>query len=155
MDKTLVAYFSATGATKRLAEKLSKILKADIFEIEPEIKYTEEDLKWPDKNSRTCKEMKNKRFRPLVLHKVENLSQYNKVLLGFPIWYYTAPTIINTFLEENNLEGKKVYVFITSGATPVDKSLKDLQKAYPEINFVSGKRFNGGFHKEDVVKWVK
>ena len=112
MDKTLVAYFSATGATKRLAEKLSKILKADIFEIEPEIKYTEEDLKWPDKNSRTCKEMKNKRFRPLVLHKVENLNQYNKVLLGFPIWYYTAPTIINTFLEENNLEGKKVYVFI-------------------------------------------
>ena len=155
MSKTLVAYFSATGATKRLAQKLSKLLHADIFEIEPEVKYTEEDLRWPDKGNRACMEMKNKRFRPLVLNKLEDVSKYDKVLLGFPVWYYTAPTIINTFLEENNLNGKDVYLFITSGATPVDKSLKDLRKSYPNVNFISGKRFNGSFMDEDVLEWVR
>ena len=99
--------------------------------------------------------MKNKNFRPLVLNKIEGIDKYERILLGFPIWYYTAPTIINTFIEENNLTGKDVYVFITSGATPVDKSLKDLQKAYPSINFISGKRFNGGFRKQDVLEWVR
>ncbi len=155
MNSTLVAYFSATGATKRLGQKLAKILHADTFEIEPEVKYTEEDLRWPDKSNRACMEMKNKRFRPLVAKKLENVDKYDRILLGFPIWYYTAPKIINTFLEENNLNGKDVYVFITSGATPVDKSLKDLRKTYPNINFISGKRFNGSFLEEDVLDWVR
>ena len=155
MNKTLVVYFSATGATKRLAERLSRLLHADIFEIEPEIKYTEEDIRWPDRSNRACMEMKNKRFRPLVSKKLEDAGKYDKIVLGFPVWYYTAPTIVNTFLEENNLTGKDVYIFITSGATPVDKSLKDLRKSYPNVNFISGKRFNGGFRKEDVLEWVR
>lgn len=155
MGKILVCYFSATGATKRLAERIAGLLKADIFEIEPVIKYTNEDLKWPSRTNRSCEEMKNKRFRPLIVNKLENSDEYDTLLIGFPIWYYTAPTIINTFIEENNLKGKKVYVFVTSGATSVDKSFKDLKRMYPEINFVSGKRFNGSFYTKEVLDWVK
>ena len=157
MGKTLVSYFSATGATKRMAEKIAGVLDADIFEIEPTVKYTDEDLKWPSRNNRSCMEMKNKRFRPLVANKLENTEEYDKVVLGFPVWYFTAPTIVNTFIEENEdeLKGKKAYVFVTSGATTVDKSVKDLQKTYPDINFISGKRFHGTFRNRDVLDWVK
>ena len=155
MGKTLVTYFSATGATKRTAERIAGVLDADIFEIKPVVKYTDEDLKWPSKDNRSCMEMKNKRFRPLVSEKLQNAEDYDKIVLGFPIWYYTAPTIVNSFIEENNLDGKKAYVFVTSGATGVDKSIKDLQRAYPEVDFVSGKRFNGSFYKKEVLDWVK
>ena len=155
MGKILVSYFSATGATMRLAEKIAKVLDADVFEIEPVVKYTESDLKWPSKVNRAFLEMKDKDYRPKIAKKVENLDDYNTVVLGFPIWYYTAPTIVNTFIEENNLEGKDVYIFITSGANTVDKSIKDLKKTYPKINFISGKRFNGSFHKKEILDWVK
>ena len=154
MGKTLVTYFSATGSTKRLAEKFANILDADTFEIKPEVKYTDNDLKWPSRNNRSAMEMKNKKFRPLVLNKLENAEDYNKILLGFPVWYNTAPTIVNSFIEENDLDGKNVYVFATSGATSVDKSFKDLKKSYPDINFVDAKRFNGGFLKNDVTDWI-
>jgi len=155
MSKVLVCYFSATGATKRLGEKIAGLLNADTFEIEPVVKYTTEDLKWPSRTNRTNMEMKNKNFRPLVLNKLENTEDYDVILIGYPIWYNTAPTIINTFIEENNLYGKRVYVFATSGATSVDKGFKDLQKMYPGINFVSGKRFNGSFYSKEVLDWVK
>lgn len=154
MGKTLITYFSATGSTKRLAEKFANILDADTFEIKPEVKYTDNDLKWPSRNNRSAMEMKNKNFRPLVLNKLENAEDYNKILLGFPVWYNTAPTIVNSFIEENDLDGKNVYVFATSGATSVDKSFKDLKKLYPNINFIDAKRFNGGFLKNDVTDWV-
>ena len=155
MEKVLVTYFSATGSTKRLAENIADVLNADLFEIEPEIKYTKEDLKWPDKNNRSFREMKDKNFRPLISKRLKNTDEYEKVLIGFPIWYYTAPTIINTFIEENDLSGKDVYVFATSGATSVDKSFKDLKKSYPYINFISGKRFNGSFNRNEVLEWVQ
>ena len=155
MGKTLVAYFSASGATKRLAEKISDTLEADIFEIEPVAKYTYDDLKWPSRNNRAFKEMKNKNYRPCVVSKLDNADDYDRVFLGFPVWYYTAPTIVNTFLEENDLSGKDTYVFVTSGVTSVDKSFKDLKKAYPNINFVSGRRFNGGFYPREVWNWLK
>lgn len=154
MSKVLVSYFSATGATKRLAEKIAGVLHADIFEIQPEIKYTPEDIRWPSRTNRSCVEMKNKKFRPLISNKLDNTNDYDTIFLGFPVWYYTAPTIINTFIEENHLEGKKAYVFVTSGVTSVDKSLKDLKKAYPSISFVSGKRFSGTFREKDVLNWV-
>lgn len=154
MGKVLVSYFSATGATKRLAQKIAGVLNADIFEIKPEIKYTEDDLKWPSRNNRSCIEMKNKRFRPLVLNKLNNPEEYDEVLIGFPVWYDTAPTIVNTFIEENNLDGKMVYIFVTSGVTSVDKSFKDLKKLYPNIKFISGKRFSGAFREKDVLNWV-
>lgn len=154
MGKILVSYFSATGATKRLAQKIAGVLDADIFEIEPEVKYTNEDLRWPSRNNRSCNEMKNKRFRPLVSNKLDNSEEYDEILIGFPVWYDTAPTIVNTFIEENNLDGKVAYVFVTSGVTSVDKSFKDLKKLYPKIHFISGKRFSGAFREKDVLNWV-
>ena len=154
MGKTLITYFSATGSTKRLADKIANLIDADVFEIVPEVKYTDKDLKWPSRDNRAAMEMKNKNFRPLVLNKLENAEDYNKILLGFPVWYNTAPTIVNSFIEENDLDGKNVYVFATSGATSVDKSFKDLKKSYPNINFIDAKRFNGGFLKNDVTDWV-
>ena len=154
MGKILVAYFSATGATMRLAEKISKMVDGDLFEIEPAVKYTEEDLKWPSRNNRALLEMKDKKYRPAVANKVKNIEQYDMILLGFPVWYCTAPTIVNTFIEENNIFGKDVHVFVTSGAHTFDKSLKDLQKTYPMINFINGKRFNGSFHTRDVFDWI-
>ena len=155
MGKTLVTYFSATGATKRTAERIAGVLNADIFEIKPVVKYTDDDLKWPSRDNRSCMEMKNRRFRPLVSEKLQNAEDYDKIVIGFPVWYYTAPTIVNSFIEENNLDGKKAYVFVTSGATGVDKSFKDLKRAYPEVQFVSGKRFNGSFYSKEVLDWVK
>ena len=154
MKSTLVAYFSATGATKRLAEKIANTVDADIFEIEPTIEYTNEDLKWPSRNNRTSIEMRNKRFRPGVVSKITNSDEYDEVFLGFPIWYYTAPTIVNTFIEQNNLQGKKVYVFATSGVHDVNKSFRDLQGSYPDINFISAKRFSGTFYPKEVFKWI-
>jgi len=154
MGKILVSYFSATGATKRLAEKIANLIGADIFEIEPIVKYTSEDLDWTDRKSRSTLEMKSKKFRPPTLQKLKNPDDYSAIVLGFPVWWYAAPTIINTFIEENNLSGKKVYVFVTSGATGVEGSLKKLKKEYPNINFIGGKRFNGGFMKEDVINWI-
>ena len=154
MGKILVTYFSATGTTMRLAEKIANVLDADTFEIEPEIKYTTEDLKWPSRTNRSYIEMKNRKFRPLVLNKLDNIDEYETIFLGFPIWYNTVPTIVNSFIEENNFDGKEVYVFVTSGAHTVDKSIKDLQKTYPNINFISAKRFNGAFCKRELLNWV-
>lgn len=154
MGKTLVAYFSATGATKRLAKKIANTLDADIFEIEPLIEYSNDDLKWPSRDNRSFIEMKNKSFRPSVVNKISNIDSYDEVFLGFPIWYYTAPTIINTFIEQHNLVGKDIYVFVTSGAHGVDKSLKDLQKTYPYLTFISGKRFSGAFYPREVYNWI-
>ena len=155
MTKTLVAYFSATGATKRLAEKIAKVINADTFEIEPAIEYTNEDLKWPSRNNRSYIEMRNKNSRPRVLKRLVNIENYDTVFLGFPVWYYTAPTIINSFIETHNLSGKNMYVFVTSGVNSVDKSFKDLKNMYPDIRFISGKRFNGIFYQTELFKWLK
>ena len=153
--KTLVSFFSAQGTTKKVAEKIAKALNADLFEIEPKQKYTNADLDWTNKNSRSTVEMKNKQFRPEVTKKVNNLEDYDTVLVGFPVWWYTAPTIINTFIEENNLTGKKLYVFVTSGGSGVDGSLSGLKKTYPELNFISGKRFFGSESENEIKNWIK
>ncbi len=155
MSKVLVTFFSATGATKRTAKRIAEVLDADTFEIVPAIKYTAEDLEWTNKNSRSSQEMQNKNYRPPILKKLPNVENYDIVLIGFPIWWYTAPTIINTFIEETNLVGRRVYIFATSGATPVDKSFKDLKREYKNIKFISAKRFNGTFRKEDITDWIK
>ncbi len=154
MYKTLVAYFSATGATKRLAERIANTLEADIFEIVPATQYTYDDLKWPSRSNRSCIEMKHKEFRPGVLNKINNLDEYDEVFIGFPVWYFTAPTIINTFIEENNLEGKQVYIFVTSGVNSPKRSLKDLKRTYPNLNIISGKRFSGAFYPREVYNWI-
>lgn len=142
---TLVAYFSATGTTKHAAEVLAKDNDADLFEIAPVTPYTDEDLDWTNKQSRSTVEMKDKDSRPAVKDaKVSNLAQYTTVYIGFPIWWYTAPTIINTFIDANRagLKGKTIITFATSGGSSVKKATTDLQKAYPELTIKEGKLMN-------------
>ncbi len=153
--KTLITYFSASGVTKKVAEKIAQAVEGDLFEIEPVEKYTEEDLDWTNKESRTTIEMQDKSFRPPIKNKVENLQDYNKVIIGFPVWWYTAPTIINTFLEENNLEGKDVNLFCTSGGSGIEKCKQDLQKVYPTLNFKEGKRFTENVSSEEINNWLR
>lgn len=153
MNKILVSYFSASGTTKNIANDISKIVGGDLFQIEPEEEYTSEDLDWTNRRSRSSIEMNDKSFRPKIKSKIDNISEYNKVIIGFPVWWYTAPSIINSFIEENNLEGKEVYIFVTYGSSSVDKSLSDLRNLYPNINFVSGKRLSS-VNEEDIRNWI-
>lgn len=154
MNKILVSYFSASGVTKSIAQRLANTVEGDLFEIEPEEKYTNEALDWTNENSRSSIEMKDKTFRPSILNKVSNIDEYDTILIGFPVWWYTAPTIINTFIEENDLSGKKIYVFVTSGSSTVDGSFNDLKNTYPNLNFISGKRFNGNESEKDIINWI-
>ena len=155
MRKVLVSYFSASGVTKRVAEKIAKAINGDLFEIEPTQKYTLEDLDWTNKQSRSSIEMQDKTSRPQILNRVSNIAEYDTVVLGFPVWWYTAPTIINTFIEENNLEGKDIYVFVTSGGSGSEGSFKDLKNTYKNLNFIRSKRFTGRETDEDYINWIK
>ncbi len=153
MNKILVSYFSATGTTKKVAEKIASAVSGDLFEIEPVNKYTEKDLDWMDKQSRSSVEM-NKNIKPEILNKISNLNDYDTILLGFPIWWYKEPTIIDKFLEENDMTGKNIYVFVTSGSSPIDSTYKSLQNNFPNLNFISGKRFVGTESLEEYKSWV-
>ncbi|MBR4270430.1 MAG: NAD(P)H-dependent oxidoreductase [Clostridia bacterium] len=153
--KKLVAYFSATGTTKKVADKIAKVMGADIFEIEPKFKYSKSDLDWTDENSRSSREMKDKSSRPEITKKVENISDYDAVILGFPVWWYTAPTIINTFLEENDLTNKQMYVFVTSGSSGVESTLANLRQAYPKLNIKKGSRLTINDSDGELVNWIK
>lgn len=155
MSKVLVSYFSASGVTKRVAEKIAKAINGDLFEIEPTQKYTSEDLDWTNKQSRSSIEMQDKNFRPQILNRVSNLTKYDTVVLGFPVWWYTAPTIINTFIEENNLGRKNIYIFVTSGSSGSEGSFDDLKNTYKNLNFISNKRFTGRETDEDYINWIK
>ena len=155
MSKILVSYFSATGATKDVAERLARVLDGDLFEIRPVKKYTDADLDWHDKNSRSTIEMEDKTSRPEIIEKVRNLADYETVVIGFPVWWYTCPTIINTFIEENDLKGKNIYVFVTSGSSSVDGSFNDLKTTYPDLNFVGGKRFSESENDESLASLIK
>ena len=155
MSKLLVAYFSATGITKRVAEKIKEAMDGDIFEIEPVDKYTDEDLAWHNKDCRTSIEMNDRSSRPTITKKVDNIEEYDRVVIGFPVWWYRAPSIINTFIEENNLEGKEIYLFVTSGGSNSDGSIKDLSKTYPNLNFVKATRFTGAEYKEVYKTWIE
>ncbi|MBR6133240.1 MAG: NAD(P)H-dependent oxidoreductase [Bacilli bacterium] len=151
MDK-LVVYFSATGTTRGVAEKLSKALNAELFEIEPTKLYTKKDLNYLNPFSRTTKEMM-KKINPEVKNKVDNLDQYKTIYIGFPVWWYQHPTIINTFLDENDLSGKELYIFVTSGSSSHAGSLKKLEEKYPNLNFINGKRLDGSETEEDLVNF--
>lgn len=153
MSKTLVSYFSASGVTKSVAERIATAVEGDLFEIEPKEKYTDEDLDWMDKKSRSSIEM-NENIKPEILSKVSNLDEYDKVVLGFPIWWYKEPTIIDKFLEENDMKDKSIYVFVTSGSSSIDSTYKSLQNNFPNLNFVSGKRFTGSESIDDYKTWL-
>ena len=146
MSNVLVAYFSASGVTKSVAEKIANENGYDIFEIVPEEIYTPEDLDWTNKESRSTIEMNDKAFRPPIVESVD-VSSYDTVVIGFPVWWYTAPTIINTFIESVDLTGKSIKAFCTSGGSGIDKCVSDLQAAYPELDFKKGMRFMGDVSK--------
>ena len=140
--KTLVVYFSATGTTKAAAQKLAKEFNADLFEITPEQPYTDADLDWRDKQSRSTIEMQDKSSRPAITGRCENITDYDVVWIGFPVWWYTAPTIVNTFIEAHDLSGKTLNVFATSGGSKVEPCTADLKKAYPQYTWGESRLMN-------------
>lgn len=142
MKKTLVAYFSATGTTRAAAERLAKEKNADLFEIAPKVPYTSADLDWTNKQSRSTLEMKDKTSRPAIKSTCPNIADYDTVWIGFPVWWYTAPIIINTFIEAHDLGGKTLCVFATSGGSNVDGSAADLKKAYPQYTWGESRLMN-------------
>ncbi|MBQ6769789.1 MAG: NAD(P)H-dependent oxidoreductase [Bacteroidales bacterium] len=152
--KALVTYFSASGVTRNAARQVADIIGADLFEIVPEQIYTEADLDWRDKQSRSTIEMNDKQSRPAIKDggKVD-LTNYDVVFVGFPIWWYTAPTIINTFIEANDFTGKTIVPFATSGGSNIKKSCEDLKAAYPDYKFGEGRLLNH-IDKGDVEKWA-
>lgn len=152
MSNVLITYFSASGVTKSVAQKMAGENGYDIFEIVPEELYTPADLDYMDKNSRSTIEMNDRSFRPPIAETCD-VSGYDIVAIGFPVWWYTAPTIINTFIESVDLKGKTIKVFCTSGGSGVDKCVNDLQDAYPELDFAKGMRFMGDVSK--AKGWIE
>ncbi len=155
MSKIIVAYFSASGVTENVAKNIAKAIGADIFEIEPKQKYTNADLNWMDKNSRSTIEMKNKSFRPEIKETIKDIKKYDVVVVGFPVWWYTAPTIINTFLESTDFSGKTIIPFCTSGGSGIEDCQRDLQKAYPNYIIKNGKRLRGNESEDQIRNWLK
>ncbi len=153
--KNLVCFFSASGTTKALAKKIAESVNADILEIEPVEKYTSTDLDWNDKNSRSSLEMQDENSRPKIKDIDIAIDNYDKIILGFPVWWDVAPRIIYTFLEQVDLKNKKVYVFVTSGGSSVNGSFNDLKNKYPNINFISGKRFFNNETNQDYQSWIE
>ncbi len=150
----LVAYFSAQGHTKALAEKIAKVTGGDLFEIEPGQPYTEEDLDGWNESARGTRESKDRTTRPEVKSHVDNFERYDTIYLGFPIWWYTAPTIVNTFLEQYNTDGKVIIPFATSGGSPIGETEKDLRVSAPKAIFKPGLVMNN-YSEKQVADWVK
>lgn len=154
MSRKLVAYFSASGVTAKVAETLAEAIGADIYEIEPEVAYTKADLDWMDKKSRSTIEMNDPASRPAIRAKRDNMEDYDTVFVGFPIWWYVAPTIINTFLEKYDLTGRKIVLFATSGGSGFGNTVKELQPSAPGAEIVEGKLLNRA-NKQEIENWVK
>lgn len=143
MSNKLVAYFSATGRTAKVAEKLAAYIDANIYEIRPEVKYTKADLNWMNRQSRSSAEMNNKSIRPAIITGDMDVSGYDTVYLGFPIWWYVAPTLINTFLEAYDFTGRKIVLFATSGGSGFGNTLSELQPSAPGAEIVEAKVLSG------------
>ena len=154
--KTLVAYFSASGVTANVAKLLAEAAGADLFEIKPAVPYTNADLNWMDKKSRSTVEMQDKRSRPAIAVPCSNLADYDTIFVGFPIWWYVAPTIINTFLESGDFSGKKIVLFATSGGSGFGKTAAALKKSLsPDAALVEGKLLNTGLSPADLRAWCQ
>ena len=153
--KKLVAYFSTAGVTAAVARKLADALGADLFEIKPEVPYTAADLDWRDGNSRSSVEMKNPASRPAIADKVKDMSVYDEVFVGFPIWWYVAPTIINTFLESYDLTGKTVIPFATSGSSGMGRTNEALEPSCKGAKLVDGMRFPANVSEKELAGWAE
>ena len=149
--KTLVAYFSASGTTESVAKKVAEAAGADLFEIKPEVPYTSEDLNWMDKKARSTVEMNDPSSRPATTGTVDNMEQYDNVIIGFPIWWYVAPAIVNTFLESYDFSGKKIALFATSGGSGLGRLKASVDKS---AEFVSEKLLNRAGASE-IESWLK
>ena len=154
MKKTLIAYFSASGETAKLAKTLAGVTGGDLFEIRPETAYTSADLNWMDKKSRSTVEMQDKSSRPAIAAPCSNLADYDTIFVGFPIWWYVAPTIINTFLESGDFSGKKIVLFATSGGSGFGKTVANLKDSAPGATIVEGKLLNGIQSVAGLKSWV-
>lgn len=141
--KKLIAYFSVSGVTKRAAEQLACLTGADLYEIRPEKPYSREDLDWKNKQSRSSLEMMDPSSRPPLAQSVPDVSSYDIVYIGFPVWWGVAPRPVNTFIESAHLEGKPVYIFATSGGSGIDYALNDMKKNYPSLDIRGGKLLKG------------
>lgn len=154
MKKRLVAYFSASGVTKKVAEMVAGAANCDLYEITPKVPYTTADLNWMDKKSRSSVEMSDKTIRPEIAGTDLDVSAYDEILIGFPIWWYVAPTIINTFLESHDFTGKKIILFATSGGSGFGNAVKELQPSAPGAEIVEGKLLNRAT-QQTVTDWVE
>ena len=152
--KKLVAYFSPTGTTARLAQTLAEAVDADIFEIKPEVLYKSADLNWMYKHARSTVEMHDPASRPAIAALRDNMADYDVVFVGFPIWWYVAPTIINTFLESYDFSGKTVVTFATSGGSGMGQTLKKLAPSCPGAKLVEGKVFRASTGREQLAAWA-
>lgn len=155
MDKkTIVVYFSATGTTKDVAKRIAQITGADLQEIMPQQPYTAADLNWNDKNSRSSVEMANPKSRPAIQSFETDMSKYDVIFIGYPIWWDLAPTVVNTFIENHRLKGKTVIPFATSGGSTIRNSVVQLKSAYPDIIWKEGKLLN---HPSDstLSQWIE
>jgi flavodoxin len=156
MKKILVAYFSASGVTRRAAQALAEAASADVYEIRPAVPYTKADLNWMDKNSRSSVEMDHPESRPEIAGRVENMAQYDLILLGFPIWWHVAPTIINTFLDSYDFSGKKVVLFATSGGSGFGATAERLKSSVSDTTILqAGRLLNGKPSAHDLRAWVE
>ncbi len=155
MSRKLVASFSASGVTAKVAEKLSEAIGADLYAIEPEVPYTKADLDWMDKKSRSTIEMNNPASRPAIAGKRDNMNDYDTVFVGFPIWWYVAPTIINTFLESYDLTGKTIIPFATSGGSDMGKTNEKLLPSCKGAKLLNGKVFKASVSGADLAKWAE
>lgn len=151
--KKLVAYFSASGVTKAAAERLAKAAGADLFEIKPAVPYTRADLDWTNKKSRSSVEMSNPDFRPEIAETLPNMEDYDTIFIGFPIWWYVAPTIINTFVESYDFSGKTMVPFATSGGSGMGKTVEALKSLCPTANWEKGKMLNR-VSEQELNAWL-
>ena len=154
MSKVLVVYFTASGFTKRVAQRLANVTKADLFEIIPKQAYTDEDLDWQDENSRSSVEMKDRSARPAISNKVDNISKYSHIFVGFPVWWYREPSIIDTFMESYDFGGCTVIPFCTSGGSDIGDSAKIMQELAPSAKVIEGRRLNGLVSEDELKVWV-
>ncbi|MBR1601602.1 MAG: NAD(P)H-dependent oxidoreductase [Alphaproteobacteria bacterium] len=152
--KILVAYFSATGTTAEVAQKLATAINADLFDIKPAQPYTAADLNWRNDESRSSVEMKDRNSRPLIASKVEDMKKYNVIFVGFPIWWYREPSIIDTFMESYDFSGKTIIPFATSGSSGMGDSGKNMQELAPNAKVLDGQRFPADVSTEELKQWA-
>ena len=155
MAKALVAYFSASGVTADLSKRLADAIGADLYEIKPEQTYTDADLNWQDKQSRSSIEMNDRNSRPAIGNNVENMEQYDTVFVGFPIWWYREPSINDTFMEAYSFGGKTVIPFATSGGSGMGDSSKNMQELAKGAKVVQGKRFSSSASADELKAWAQ